>query len=120
MPGNVDRRKRAIVESDRGPWQISSQGGIEPQWRADGRELFFIGTDKQLIAVPVTTEGGFRAGPPSALFLTDLDPIGLGISGRNQYVASPSGERFLINQSRPGAASPPVTVLLNWTAALTK
>ena len=54
------------------------------------------------------------------LFLTDLDPNGLGISGRNQYVASPSGEQFLINELRPGAPSPSVTVLLNWTGALRK
>ena len=57
-------------------------------------------------------------GKATALFPTDLDPNGLGISGRNQYVVSASGERFLMNQSRPGGASPPVTVLLNWTAAL--
>jgi Tol biopolymer transport system component len=111
---------RSFPVGDVRPWQVSAQGGIEPQWRGDGRELFFIGADKQLMAVPVTTESGFRAGTPSALFLTDLDPNGLGISGRNQYVVTADGERFLLNQPRPGAASPPVTVLLNWTAALRK
>jgi hypothetical protein len=49
--------------------------GIDPQWRGDGRELFVIGADQQLMALPVTTEGGFRAGTPAALFLTNLDPM---------------------------------------------
>ena len=110
---HVTRRAIARCQLARGAGKL---GG----WRADGRELFFIGVDKQLMAVPVSTHGAFRAGTAHALFLTDLDPNGLGISGRNQYVAAPSGERFLVNQARPGAASPPVTVLLNWTAALTK
>jgi Tol biopolymer transport system component len=109
---------RPFPVADVEPVQVSARGGIEPQWRADGKELFFIGADKQLMVVPVTAEREFRAGTASALFVTDLDPDSLGISGRNQYVASASGERFLINQARPGAPSPPVTVLLNWTAAL--
>ena len=109
---------RSFPAADVGPLQISVRGGIEPQWRADGKEMFFIGADKQLMVVSVTTEREFRAGTPTALFVTSLDPDGLGISGRNQYVASASGERFLLNQARPGAPPPPVTVLLNWTAAL--
>jgi eukaryotic-like serine/threonine-protein kinase len=111
---------RSFPGADARPRQISARGGIEPHWRADGRELFFIGADKQLMAVPVTIESGFRAETPVALFMTDLDPVGLGISGRNQYAVSASGERFLMNQPRPGTASPPMTVLLNWTAAVSK
>ncbi len=109
---------RPFPVADVEPVKVSTRGGIEPQWRADGKELFFIGADKQLMVVPVTTAREFRAGTPSPLFMTNLDPDGLGISGRNQYVASASGERFLLNQARPDAPSPPVTVLLNWTAAL--
>ena len=120
MSGRNEIYVRSFPTGDIGPWQISARGGIEPQWRADGRELFFIAADRQLMAVPVATSGRFRPGAPRALFLTDLDPNGLGISGRNQYVASPSGERFLINELRPGAPSPSVTVLLNWTGALRK
>ena len=120
MSGRNEIYVRSFPTGDIGPWQISARGGIEPQWRADGRELFFIAADRQLMAVPVATSGRFRPGAPHALFLTDLDPNGLGISGRNQYVASPSGEQFLINELRPGAPSPSVTVLLNWTGALRK
>jgi hypothetical protein len=98
--------------------QVSSQGGIEPQWRGDGRELFFLGADKSLMAVPVMTNGAFRAGTPTALFSTGLDPIGLPIAGRNQYVVTADGQRFLINQPHREASPPLVTVLVDWPAAL--
>jgi hypothetical protein len=109
---------RSFPNGDVGPWQISTRGGIEPQWRGDGQELFLIGADQQLMAVPVVTEGGFRAGTPTALFATGLDPEGLGISGRNQYAVTVDGQRFLLNQPRPDTASTPVIVLVNWPAAL--
>jgi eukaryotic-like serine/threonine-protein kinase len=100
------------------PQRVSVNGGIEPQWRADSRELYYISSDRHLMAVPITTNGDRRAGTPEALFLTGLDPIGLPINGRNQYVPSASGDRFLINQSRSDAPSPPIVVLSHWTAAL--
>lgn len=110
---------RSFPDSGAGTWQVSSQGGIEPQWRGDGQELFFIGADRKLMAVPVTTEGAFRVGTPTALFSTDLDPSGqLGIIGRNQYLVTADGQRFLINQPRRDAGPSPVTVLVNWPAAL--
>jgi Tol biopolymer transport system component len=109
---------RSFPNGAGGPWRVSSHGGIEPQWRDDGRELFFLGFDKRLMAVPVTTDGEFQAGTPTALFSTDLDPLGLPIVGRNQYVVTGDGQRFLINQPRPDAESSPVTVLINWQATL--
>jgi DNA-binding winged helix-turn-helix (wHTH) protein/Tol biopolymer transport system component len=101
--------------------QVSTQGGVEPQWRADGRELFFLAADKNLTAAPVTPERVLNIGPPTVLFPTDMDPTGrLGIVGRNQYVVSRDGQRFLINQTRPGAAPAPINVVVNWPAALYK
>jgi hypothetical protein len=111
---------RSLSDGASGMWRVSSHGGIEPQWRGDGRELFFIGADRRLMAVPVATEGGFRAGTPTALFLTGLEPSGLPIAGRNQYVVTADGQRFLISAPRPDTASPPITVLFNWAAALKK
>ena len=99
-------------------WRVSSDGGIEPQWRGDGRELFFLAADKKLMAVPVTTEPTFRAAMPVALFTTDLDPHGLPIVGRNQYVVADDGQRFLINQPRTDRTHETVTVLSNWPATI--
>jgi Tol biopolymer transport system component len=110
---------RLFPDGARGTWQISDHGGTEPQWRDDGRELYFVGADKQLMAVSVDSPGAFRAGAPTALFHTDLDPGGrLGILGRNQYVVAEHGQRFLINQRRTETQPSPVIVVINWPAAL--
>src|SRR5947208_16394278 len=56
---------------ERRKWQISSQGGIQPRWSGDGRELFFrsgvIAGMSTLMTVPVQTEGAFTAGSPRPL-----------------------------------------------------
>jgi len=70
------------------------------------------------MTVPVTTEGAFRFGMPTALFATDLDPAGLPIAGRSQYLATADGQRFLLNQPRRDAGPSAVTVLINWRATL--
>jgi hypothetical protein len=109
---------RSFPPTESSPWQVSSSGGIDPQWRADGRELFFLGADRKLMAVAVTTEGRLEVGTPTALFKTGLDPTGLGISGRNQYVVSADGMRLLLNQPRPDAPPSPIVVVVNWQSAL--
>jgi hypothetical protein len=96
------------------------RGGIEPQWRADGQELFFIGLDKQLMAVPVTENTSLQVGPPMALFQTAVDTTGVGITGRNQFLAAADGKRFLIKQPRPDAPPAGIAVVLNWTVLLKK
>lgn len=116
--GRRDIYVRSFPESGGETWQISSQGGIEPHWRGDGRELFFLAADKSLMAVPVVTEGLFRAGTPRVLFSTDLDPVGLPVTGRNQYIATPDGQRFVMKQRGSDAVS--VVVVLNWPAALAR
>jgi DNA-binding winged helix-turn-helix (wHTH) protein/Tol biopolymer transport system component len=98
--------------------QVSINGGIEPQWSANGKELFFLGSDKRLMSAPVQTAGEFRAGTPVALFETELDPYGIPINGRNQYVAAPDGQRFLLKQSRRDALPEPITVVVNWRSLL--
>jgi Tol biopolymer transport system component len=105
---------RALSGSPGRRWQVSTQGGIEPQWSADGRELFFVGRDKRLMSAPVSTDGAFQVGTPAPLFLTNLDANGIPITGRNQYVVTPNGEHFLMKYTPPDAPSAAITVVLNW------
>lgn len=100
-------------------WQVSPSGGVEPRWREDGRELYYLAADQHLMAVPVsTTSGTFEAGRPVPLFRTRADVSGNGrVAGRRQYGVVRDGQRFLINQV--SASLPPqLTVILNWPAAL--
>ena len=77
--------------SDPGKWQVSTEGGVEPRWRGDGRELFYM-AGPTLMAVEVKTAGGsFEAGKPTPLFEARLPFAG----GRNRYVVTRDGQRFL-------------------------
>jgi len=97
-------------------WQISSGGGMQPRWRRDGKELFFMGPEKKLMAVDVNLGNGtFEAGVPKMLFQTRS--IGYPVP-RNTYECSPDGRRFLINALQSDAGSTPITVIVNWTADL--
>jgi hypothetical protein len=97
---------------------VSSAGGIEPTWRGDGRELYFLATDQRLMAVSVRTGESFQMlGEPIALFHTRTEGSGqLGIIGRNQYQPSRNGQRFLIRQG--DLPLPPITVIVDWPAKL--
>jgi len=96
----------------RGKWQVSTGGGVQPRWRADGRELYFVAPDRKLVAVPVAVRGSsFEAGKPAPLFATRI--FGGGGSGKPQYVVSRDG-RFLINQVVEESTATPITLILNW------
>ena len=98
--------------------QVSSQGGIEPMWRRDGKELFYLALDRKLMTAPVSTGSSFEAAPPVALFETRMSILLTAAYSRNQYVVSADGQRFLINQPRADAPSSPITVVVNWPATL--
>ena len=97
-----------------GKWQISTGGGISPRWRHDGKELFFIAPDGQMIAVTVSVSGtSFEAAPPVSLFQTRIVGGGAVIENKHQYAVSADG-RFLINVPAGDFATAPITLLLNW------
>ena len=94
-------------------WQVSTAGGRQPTWRADGRELFYLGLDGKLMAVDIEMTSHFRAGVPRPLFqvASIFGPV------RNSYAPSRSGRRFLVNSYAEPMAST-IVVLLKWPAAL--
>jgi eukaryotic-like serine/threonine-protein kinase len=55
-----------------GKWRISTGGGCQPRWRRDGRELFYIAADRNLMAVDVKLGSTFEAGVPKPLFGTGV------------------------------------------------
>jgi hypothetical protein len=81
-----------------GKFQISTgDGGREPRWRRDGKELFYIATDGKLMAVEVKTAPRFEAGVPKALF--DSRILGGGGPAARalfRYDVAADGKRFLV------------------------
>ena len=97
-----------------GQWQLSTDGGSEPMWSADGREIFYIDSGRNLVSVPVTTGDTLEAGLPEMLF----DPPVFPVTQRERYVATRDGERFLMLSTTSGVSVRPTTVVLNWNLGL--
>lgn len=88
--------------------QISNGGGAQVRWRADGKEVYYISSDKKLMAVPIDTKSGKAvAGVPHVLFQTRIIAARIVLF---QYAVAPDGKRFLIN-SLPSVGAAPLTVL---------
>jgi Tol biopolymer transport system component len=96
-----------------GQRQISTEGGNQPRWRRDGKELFYLAPDRRLMAVSVKTDVAFEADAPRALFQTELNTGEL----RQTYAVSADGHRFLLNTPLE-EEEPPIAVVLNWPALL--
>jgi eukaryotic-like serine/threonine-protein kinase len=101
--------------TDRRGKQLSSDGGVWPVWRRDGRELFYIAADGTLMAVPIRPGRELEAGAPLSLFKTKVAEQWNYI--RNYTLAS-DGQRFLINTRLDEASDPPTTVTLHWPATI--
>jgi eukaryotic-like serine/threonine-protein kinase len=100
-------------------YPISTGGGIQPRWRRDGHELFFLVQDGTLMAAPVKVSArGFEAGVARPLFKTQL--TGAHLFAYRTYDIAPDGQRFIFSRPPAGevTAVDPLTVVLNWTAAL--
>jgi hypothetical protein len=86
----------------------STQGGSEPQWRADGRELFYLAANRRLTAVAVTTIPGLSVGRPMKLFDTIVDTSVGSIHGgatRRPWTANASSSACLRSTGRPRRSS---------------
>ena len=101
-----------------GKVQISTAGGEFPKWRNDGKEIFYLAPDRRLMAVPVQPDSTLAVGKSRALFETRIFSVG-GIP-YVPYCVSAGGQRFLVNTTAEESNSSPMTVVLNWTAALKK
>jgi Tol biopolymer transport system component len=96
-----------------GQWQVSTAGGIYPRWRPDGKELYYIAPDGQLMATPMAaTATTMEPGTPVALFQTHIVGGGTDNAQGRQYDVARDG-RFLINRVLDDVA-PPITLLQNW------
>jgi serine/threonine protein kinase len=90
--------------------QISVNGGVQPTWKGDGRELYFLTADGTLMATEVMLGETFKYKDPSPLFKKHLRVI----YDREQYLPSPDGKRFLFALPSVEDASRSINVILNW------
>ncbi len=104
------------VDGSPGRWQVSRDGGDLATWRADGKELYFVGPDRVLRAVPVKSLAPFAVGNEEELFPVRMPPLAI-TSQHAYYLPSGDGRRFLVNEAAGGAADSGIQVILGWSPA---
>jgi hypothetical protein len=87
-------------------------------WRRDGKELFFLSPESKMMAAAIDTSSQFQFGTPTPLFAIAI-PGMTGTGGRH-YDATKDGRRFLVNVVQQQPETIPLTVLVNWLAAVQK
>jgi Tol biopolymer transport system component len=97
--------------------QISRDGGNQPRWRRDGKELFYVSLDGKMMAVDVGGGQEFKAGVPKVLFQAPILNDDTSLSDFHWDVTA-DGKRFLVD-TVPASAEP-LIVVLNWTAGAKK
>jgi serine/threonine protein kinase/Tol biopolymer transport system component len=102
-----------------GHWKVSTEGGSEPVWRGDGRELFYLAADGRLMAVPVGLAPTFDAGQPQPLFVVRRREPVASIDFVS-YDATRDGQRFLVNTDAGEQVASPLTVVLDWPSTLNR
>jgi Tol biopolymer transport system component len=112
-------RYETYVQSYPGPGgkrQITTEGGTEPVWNRNGRELFYRSGNK-MMAVDVTTQPSFTTGKSRILFEGSHLPTP---GAFPNYDVSPDGQRFLmLKPTQPVQATPTqINVVLNWSEEL--
>ena len=97
----------------RGKWLVSSEGGIFPQWRGDGKELYWSKPDGTLMAANMVLQAaGVQVGRAEALFR---------VTGQAGYFRSANdGKRFLMAEPEGSQQELPMVVQLNYAARLGK
>jgi Tol biopolymer transport system component len=105
-----------------GKFQVSTgAGGTQPRWRRDGKEIFYLAANGKLMAVEAQTAPRFEAKAPQALFDPRIPRNRLPPWVDFGYDVTADGKRFLVNSdptAPESSASAPITVMVNWLAAL--
>ncbi|HSU69056.1 MAG TPA: protein kinase [Tepidisphaeraceae bacterium] len=98
-------------------WSVSNGGGELPHWRADGKELYYLGPERQMMVATIEPGGTpsepFKTSVPRVLFPTRAAPGNI-----SSYSVTSDGQRFLINQQARDVTPGLATVFINWTAGI--
>ena len=115
---NETGRQEVYVQSfpaGGGKYLISREGGSQPRWRGDGRELFFLAPDLTLMSANIVATPEFRSTVPRKLFSTGMSDS----TNNHPYVVTKDGQRFLL-PAEDREHSPEITVVLNWAPGAEK
>jgi eukaryotic-like serine/threonine-protein kinase len=103
FPGMTDKR------------QVSIEGGMQPRWRRDSKQLFYLSLDGTMMATEMSAARQPASSIPRPLFRTRLSPS----PNVPQYDVAADGTRFLVLEPAHSGGEP-ITFVLNWGAALAR
>jgi Tol biopolymer transport system component len=103
----------------RGKWQVSTNGGEQPRWRGDGKEIYFLSSDAKLMSVSVDTKNEFEPGTPAPLFQANPREQ-VATTEQVVYDVSRDGQRFLVNTKYDHSSAHSMSVILNWQTEIKK
>jgi Tol biopolymer transport system component len=109
---------RPFPDAASGKWMVSKSGGNQPQWRGDGKELFYISGDSKMMSVEVSASPAFQSLAPKELFLAPI--FAPPNTNTTRYSVTADGKRFVIVCTDGSQAPTSITVILNWQAGLRK
>jgi hypothetical protein len=95
-------------------WQLSTDGGAQGRWRADGGAVFYLSASGQLMEVTLTGQRPPQIGRPRVVFDTGLEMA----ANIDQYLPNGDGTRFLLRRPRGAAGGVELHVIVNWPRLL--
>ncbi|MBI5281913.1 MAG: PD40 domain-containing protein [Candidatus Solibacter usitatus] len=96
---------------------VSRSGALAVRWRRDGSELFYLGFDGRVYAVPVALSRSPKFGPARPLFAISTEARAA-IHSISGFDASGDGQRFVVPAVAPSLEGPSLVVIQNWEAGL--
>jgi eukaryotic-like serine/threonine-protein kinase len=99
--------------------RVSSGGGTLPRWKSDGKELYFLAANDDIMAAPIRAGQPLEVGTPVRVVRFCGDDPSVQAPGPNvgrSYDVTADGARFLMPCGRPGASAPAISVALDWSA----
>jgi Tol biopolymer transport system component len=95
--------------------RVSVDGGGQPKWRGDGKELFFTTPSGRLVTVEVHAAGDrLDVSLPTELF----EVRGLEGTGYDDYAVTGDGQRFLVKLPVEASGRPQLQIVTSWTSLL--
>ena len=98
--------------------QISRDGGKQPAWSGDEKELFYFAPGDRIMVVPITEAAGVLK-PGEATLVAGI-PMRPDHDDEREYDVTRDGKRFIVNTLERERRSLPITVVLNWQSDFRK
>jgi serine/threonine protein kinase len=102
-----------------GKMQVSTQGGAQAHWSANGKELYYVDLDGKLMVVDILRTGSsIQFGLPKLLFQTAIAGV---VGPGHRYDVTRDGLQFVINDEKEiELRSEPINLVINWKFGLNK